>query len=169
MVCSDCQKIQLKKDFELSRFLGTWYEVLRSKNISFEKNDGVYDSYSLNKDSTVKILTGYYDSKKDEAVKFNATAGFNGPNGWAKFAWFIPSGDYRILDTDYNDYVIILSCNRFLCWKYEWVWIMSRQKTPPDSVIQKAFKILQGSFPHYTMNEFHKTVQGDSQKYPTEI
>ena len=162
--------IKLKENFELDKYLGTWYEAYRSKSITFEKNEGVYDKYTLNQDGTVNIFTGYYDDVKDKAETMNGTAGFKGPRGWAKFAWFLPKGDYKIIETDYTSFAIIYSYNKFLCKEFEWIWILTREKIISDELSEKCFQILKERIPHIKKEDFHKTKQNDGIiKYPKEL
>ena len=170
MGSSTSKKIKLKENFELDKYLGTWFEAYRSKSISFEKNEGFYDKYTMNNDGTVNVLTGYYNEIKDSVVTMNGTAGFNGPRGWVKFAWFLPKGDYKILETDYTNFTIIHSFNQFGCLKYEWVWILTREKVISKELSDKCFQILEERIPHLKIENFHKTIQNDGIiKYPKEL
>ena len=44
----------------------------------------------------------------------------------AKFSVFIPAGDYKLFDTDYDNYAIVYSCINLVFKKYHLLWIMSR-------------------------------------------
>jgi hypothetical protein len=40
---------------------------------------------------------------------------------------FIPEADYNVIDTDYNSYAIVHTCNLFLGFKkMEFMWVLTR-------------------------------------------
>ena len=169
MGCTAFKELELMPNFDKKRYMGTWYEALRSKTITFEKNEGFYDHYTLKSNGEVAILTGYYDEKKDKDVTMTGTAGLDKPNGWAKLAWFLPRLDYTILDTDYDNYAIVVSRNTIFCQKKVWIWILTREKNPKQELVDKAFQIYKRSFPESKIEDFHRTVQGGIIKYPKEL
>ena len=169
MVCSVCKNIKLSSNFDQNRYMGIWYEALRSKTIKCEKNDGVFDSYILNENKTVNVLTGYYDSKKNKSITKTGTAGLLSPNGWIKFVWYKPRQDYRVLETDYENFAIVHSCNTFLGCKWEWTWVMTREKNPSPELIDNAFQILKGKIPKSNIQDFYATKQGGNIMYPKEL
>jgi apolipoprotein D and lipocalin family protein len=130
--------------FDLSRYLGTWYEVARLPSW-FEKGlVGVTATYSLRDDGKVKVLNaGYKDSlsgKKKDAV---GKAKFSGQSDVAslKVSFFGPFyGDYIVVALDKENYswTMIASSPDLL-------WILSRtpqmDKTVFDSLIVGAKKL----------------------------
>lgn len=62
-----------------------------------------------------------------------------------KFFFFQPRGNYTVLYTDYNQVSVVFSHQRFLFGLCEirYAWILSRTKTLPPDVIDKAFSILE--------------------------
>ena len=53
--------------------------------------------------------------------------------------------NYNILDTDYDSYAIVYSCSSkfFGLLKSEFLWILTRERNPPTSVIEQATQIIQ--------------------------
>lgn len=52
-----------------------------------------------------------------------------------KFSANEPEAPYWILDTDYDNYSLVFSCATFLAQKFEIVWILSREKTLNEKVV----------------------------------
>jgi lipocalin len=51
---------------------------------------------------------------------------------------FMNSGQYNVLETDYNTYTVIYSCSELpLGFKKEIAWIMSRTKSLDDALVQR--------------------------------
>ena len=74
----------------------------------------------------IELLTGFYDDEKDKAETMEETVRLKTADGWVNFAWFLPNFDYRILETDYETFALIHSCNILLGWKWEWTWVLTR-------------------------------------------
>jgi apolipoprotein D and lipocalin family protein len=50
--------------------------------------------------------------------------------------------NYWVLGTDYENYSVVYSCTDILFAKGEVVWILMRQRFPPQDSIEKAYAIL---------------------------
>lgn len=120
------------RPFELTRFLGKWYEIARldyhyEKNLSF-----VTAEYSLNEDGTVKVVNRGFDAEKGEWEQVEGKAKFTGDEheGELKVSFFGPfwSG-YNVIsiDPEYR-YALIAGENR------DYLWILSRETDIPDDV-----------------------------------
>ena len=54
--------------------------------------------------------------------------------------------NYNIIDTDYTSYAIVYSCNsKLFLFKSELLWILTREKNPPSSVINRAMAIIRAN------------------------
>ena len=113
-------------DFELDRYLGTWYEIARYDH-SFERGlVGVTANYSLRKDGKIKVLnSGYKGSLSGPRSESIGKAKIPNPNIPSKlkvsfFLFFY--ADYFILDLDpdYQWALIGSKGDNFL-------WILSRK------------------------------------------
>lgn len=114
------------KGFDVSRYLGLWYEIARLDH-SFERGlERVQAEYSLNHDGTIRVVNrGFYPPSNQwkEAVGkavFVEDAG----TGRLKVSFFGPFyGSYNIIDLDQKDYAYALVCgpNR------SYLWILSRE------------------------------------------
>ncbi|WP_313368264.1 lipocalin family protein [Sphingobacterium mizutaii] len=124
------------KNFEMGRYLGTWYEIARF-DFSFEKDlDNVSAQYSLNDDGSVKVLNSGYNYKKGKWKKAIGLAKFSDNMHIAelKVSFFGPfySG-YNVIALDEN-YRYALVAGKSL----KYLWILSRTKDIPDG-IKKSF------------------------------
>ena len=121
------------KDFELERYLGSWYEIARLPH-RFERGlEKVRAEYSLNPDGTVKVVnSGVRDG---EARSVTGYAKFKKPDsrtGELRVSFFRPFyGDYRIigLDDEYRHAVVTGSTRDYL-------WILSREPTMPEAQLE---------------------------------
>ena len=110
-------KIPTVSDFELNRYLGTWYEIARlPMKHQPEDSTDISAVYSLNENGTVRVQNRCLDKDKalDEAIA-EATI-VDGPNGKLEVS-FLPEGlrwipftkgDYWVLkiDADYNTVLV---------------------------------------------------------------
>ena len=131
-------------DFEIDRYLGTWYEIARLDH-SFERGlSAVTAHYSLRDDGGVRVVNRGYNAqsgKWDEAI---GKAYFVGASdiGQLKVSFFGPFyGGYNIIELDKSGYQYSLVAGP----DRQYLWILSR--TPhmdPDilqSLVNKANKL----------------------------
>lgn len=127
------------QNFELSRYLGKWYEIARL-DFRFEKDlDHTTAFYSLNKNGTVKVVNRGFDVKKNKWTEANAKAKFRGERsvGALKVSFFGPfySG-YNViaLDEDYR-YALVAGKN------LDYLWILSRSTEIPADVKENFLRV----------------------------
>lgn len=126
-------------NFELSRYLGKWYEVGRTDN-RFEK--GLIKTtaeYSLNADGTVNVLNSGVDVISGRLKRASGTAVFvrNPYEGALKVSFFGPFyGGYNIiaLDQDYSWAIIIGSNPKYF-------WVLSRVAELSPLLKERAIKL----------------------------
>ena len=106
---------------------------------------------------------------RDDETGFDTAAGVakcEGAHCTVKFRWYIPAGDYRVLDTDYSNYAVIYSCTDLLgVAKIEHVWILSRDVELEDRLMNHAKDILRERIPWYDLINLYNTKQGGKCKY----
>ncbi len=127
------------EDFDVNRYLGTWYEVARF-DFRFEKNlDNTSANYTLDKNGNVVVLNSGYNFVKKKWRKADGLAKFRGEKNIAalKVSFFGPfySG-YNVVALDENyQYALIAGKN------LDYLWILSRTKKLPDEVKTEYLKI----------------------------
>jgi lipocalin len=120
---------------EISRYLGTWYEIARYDH-RFERGlVGVTANYSLREDGKIKVLnSGYKDSLDGPRSEAVGKAKIPDPELPSKlkvsFFWFF-YGDYFVmeLDQEYRWALVGSSSDKYL-------WILSRTPHLEDGLYQ---------------------------------
>ncbi len=123
------------KEFNLDRYLGTWYEIARFPH-SFEKGlVGVTATYSMRPDGKIKVLNqGRKESLNGELSSAEGKAKIPDPSepGHLKVSFFwIFYAEYNILelDKDYQYALIGSSSEKYL-------WILSRTPKMDENVFR---------------------------------
>jgi lipocalin len=122
------------QNFELDRYLGTWYEIARFPH-SFEKDlVGVSATYSLRENGKIKVVNaGYKNSLKGayKTITGKAKKAGKPEEGYLKVSFFLFFyADYRILELDTADYQYALVGSG----SENTLWILSRTPEMPESV-----------------------------------
>ena len=134
-------KIPTVSDFELNRYLGTWYEIARlPMKHQPEDSTDISAVYSLNENGTVRVQNRCLDKDQalDEAIA-EATI-VDGPNGKLEVS-FLPEGlrwipftkgDYWVLkiDADYNTVLVGEPDLKYL-------WLLNRDVTLDEATKQE--------------------------------
>ncbi len=133
------QKAKPVENFEVNRYLGTWYEVARF-DFRFEKDlDNTSANYTLDKKGNVIVMNSGYNFVKKKWSKADGLAKFRGDKNIAalKVSFFGPfySG-YNVIALDEN-YQYALIAGKSL----DYLWILSRTKELPDEIKTEYLKI----------------------------
>lgn len=133
--------VKVVNNFELNRYLGTWYEVARLDH-SFERGlEQVTANYSLREDGSVKVINRGFNPEKQKWQESEGKGYFTGPNTRAalKVSFFGPFyGGYNVIELD-KDYQYALVCGP----DKSYLWILSRTPTLSDGVKQKLLNTAQ--------------------------
>ena len=127
--------VQPVRGFDVSRYMGTWYEVARLPN-RFEKGlEQVTATYSQQDDGSVRVVNRGYDIARKEWRGVAGRARFVGEPDVAalKVSFFGPFyGGYNVIDLDPEyRYALVVGPNR------SYLWILSREPSPPAAVIER--------------------------------
>lgn len=123
-------------NFDLNKYLGTWYEIARLDH-SFERGlVSVSAEYTLRNDGGVSVVNRGYDPLKKQWKKASGRAYFvNSINqGFLKVSFFGPFyGSYIIFDLDTRDYQYALVSGP----DKSYLWILARSFQIDESIIKK--------------------------------
>ncbi|UJR23794.1 hypothetical protein I4U23_026771 [Adineta vaga] len=146
-LAKECPKIVTQKVFDVTKYVGLWYEAYRSDIIFEIGSRCVNATYTPNPDGSVAVwnqavnLLGDYTSIRGTARVKNASepaafvVTFDNP---------IQKGDYNVITTNYADYALVYACRTIpiLDVKLEFIWLLSRTKTMAPTVVNELKKIL---------------------------
>lgn len=123
-------------NFELDRYLGTWYEIARLDH-RFERGlTDVTASYSVREDGGVAVLNRGFSTQDNEWDQVEGKAYFveEANVGQLKVSFFGPFyGGYNIIELDQDNYQYSLVCgpNR------SYLWILSRTPTLDEATLDR--------------------------------
>ena len=126
--------VQAVTEFELERYLGTWYEVARLDH-KFERGmSNVTATYSMRDDGGVSVVNRGYKVEKGKWDDATGKAYFIGDAdvGQLKVSFFGPFyGGYNILELDKDDYqyALISGPDR------SYLWILARSPNLSQDVL----------------------------------
>ncbi|MEH6634039.1 MAG: lipocalin family protein [Halioglobus sp.] len=138
------QGIKPVDDFQLDRYLGTWYEIARLDH-SFERGlSRVTADYSIAEDGGVRVLNRGFSQEEQEWNVAQGKAYFVGDDstGHLKVSFFGPFyGSYVIFDLDKTDYQYAFVTS----YSKDYLWFLSRTPTVSDDLLQRFMVAAQSS------------------------
>ncbi len=124
-------------NFDVQRYLGTWYEIARLDHVFERGLDGVTATYTLNDDGSVKVLNRGYRAKKSEWAQAEGVARFVDDDsvGHLKVSFFGPFyASYVVFELDQEDYEYAFVSG----FRNSYLWLLAR--TPQVSAeLQERF------------------------------
>jgi apolipoprotein D and lipocalin family protein len=128
-------------NFEVDKYLGTWYEIARTDN-RFERNcTNVAANYSLREDGGISVINKCFVNAKEKVVTGRAYFKEKQNIGALKVTFFWPFyGKYNIVYLDENYQYAIVDGG-----KKEYLWILSRTKTLDNQTIQMLHEKIKAS------------------------
>ena len=172
-VFRSCLTPEVQQDFKLDAYLGLWYEQRRDKDCSYEHGTCTTASYSMNDDGSIRVLNNDYIEEKSQWSGGIGRATVVDPSkneGYlkVKFVRFQPAGDYKVLETDYENYTVVYTCIGVPhVFNIEYAWILTREANPSEEVMNKALSVLAAKVPKYNISALQSTPQGSACPYST--
>jgi apolipoprotein D and lipocalin family protein len=124
-----CPKVTLQSNFELERYMGTWYEILRTKDANFEKGDCVRATYTLNDTIVLVENSGFFNGTWDSVEGYAYCEEKRSGQCYVKFSEYAPAGDYEVVSTDYENFVVVFSCFSSGVGNWRYAWLLGRTPT----------------------------------------
>ena len=120
-------------NFQVDRYLGTWYEIARLDH-SFERGlTRVTAKYSMREDGGVRVLNRGYAAKDSQWKEAEGKAYFVGrpDQGFLKVSFFGPFyGSYVIFELDREQYSYALVCGP----DKSYLWLLARSPRIDEAV-----------------------------------
>ena len=167
-IYGSCQEPEVQQNFDLNRYLGLWYESRRDTDCAYESGICVTASYSMNADGTVRVRNNEWMEETNEWSGGTGQAFEVDPSkdeGYlkVKFGRFIPAGDYKILETDYDNYTVVYGCSGIPnTYNIEYAWILTRDANPSQAIVDKGLEVIRTKIPTYNMSALYATPTGDA-------
>lgn len=124
------------KNFDVERYIGTWYEIARLDH-SFERGlNNISATYTLRDDGGIDVLNKGFDKKKNIWKEAKGKAYFVSEKtvGSLKVSFFGPFyGGYNVivLDQEHYSYAMVCGPDR------SYFWILAREKSLDQSILNK--------------------------------
>ena len=157
--------IEPVKGFEVDRYLGKWYEIVRLDH-SFERGlSNVSAEYSIRDDGNLRVLNRGYNDNKKQWSDAEGVAKFLGASdvGSLKVSFFGPFyGGYNIIELDKENYQYAMIAGN----DRSYLWILSRTpKLAPDIKSQLIDRAASLGFPvEQFIDVKHNSTQMSSDK-----
>jgi apolipoprotein D and lipocalin family protein len=122
--------------FDLSRYLGTWYEIVRLDH-TFERGlDNVSATYTLRSDGGVDVLNKGYNPAAKQWKQARGKAYFVGDTNTAslKVSFFGPFyGGYNVMALDKENYSYAMVCGP----NTNYLWVLARAPDLPEGTLTR--------------------------------
>lgn len=143
------------KNFDITKYLGKWYEIARLE-YRFERHlEHVTAEYSLNTNGTVKVDNRGFDEVKRKWKRSVGKAKFVNDNSVAAlkvsfFLFFYAGYNVIALDSNYQ-YALVAGSN------LNYLWLLSREKDIPENIKQDYLSLAAQT--GYAVDKLHWTRQ----------
>ncbi|RUS83608.1 hypothetical protein EGW08_008627 [Elysia chlorotica] len=134
-----CPKVQAQATLDVQKYLGDWFEILAFPFL-LESGKCSRATYSLKQDGHIQV---YNRGVQKDGKQFSAVGDAFAPNAsepaklLVKFSNSSPYANYWVVDTDYDTYTLIFSCEPLTGLAHvNFAWILARNRTLDASVVQ---------------------------------
>ncbi|XP_077295531.1 apolipoprotein D-like isoform X2 [Arctopsyche grandis] len=143
-----CPNISVKNPFDVSQYVGTWYEAEKYFAIFELGGKCITATYTPIASGGVKVFNRQLNIKTNQVRTIEGTATLAGAANEGKLSVVFPSipfgraAPYWVLDTDYTNYAVVYSCTDFFIFHTDIVWILTRAQNPPATVMGAAYSVM---------------------------
>ncbi|XP_026822777.1 apolipoprotein D-like [Rhopalosiphum maidis] len=143
-----CPDFDSQPDFDMNRYLGTWYEAEHYVNIFEIGTRCVKTNYTKAVDGRYlvsnEIMNRFTGVKRvlDGEIRLIVKGAESKMNVKYTTLPISYSTEQMILETDYDSFAVVWSCSSYGVANTQNAWIMTREKLAPGTVMQKAYGVL---------------------------
>ena len=124
--------------------MGLWYEIYKDPKMIWEVNGSCTTAeYTLNEDGSIKVLNSMVKDGNRQSAEGVAECDPNGTGACEVSFYSSFWGPYLVLDTDYVTYTLIYGCTDIYVASYSNIWILARERTLDDQIIEKLKTVVQ--------------------------
>ena len=155
----NCPGANQIEDFTKEKIAGVWYIQKQLKYLQLYSKHCQTAEYTLRNDGKLNSLNYQYDIQDKKEYQTAGIVDFtsNSKGTISKSFWSI-LGDFQILDTDYDNYMIVYSCRSALIFHLKFAFILTREKNPSEETIDTYFSKLKSKIKSFNEKKFKKIV-----------
>ncbi|XP_015788931.1 apolipoprotein D-like [Tetranychus urticae] len=133
------QTTEIEGGFNLTQYLGKWYEIKRTGLVFEFGQRCVKAEYKLDSDGNVAVNNSGVNLVNFEVYSVGTAKPGTQSNVFAvTFFPLSPSSQYWIVDTDYETYSLVVSCNDVLgLFNLKDAWILSRKPKLDEEIVKR--------------------------------
>ncbi|XP_071800068.1 apolipoprotein D-like [Asterias amurensis] len=140
-----CPTVEVMNDFNITAYFGRWFEILRFENTEFEEGyKCIHADYSARDDGLVNVVNFATHENNGVSRSLEGFAFAPNPKAPAKLEMNLGSsyfiGDFWVLDTDYENFAMVHSCDNYFFFNYQLNWLLSRTQTLETGDVQDALR-----------------------------
>ncbi|KYQ55590.1 Apolipoprotein D [Trachymyrmex zeteki] len=136
-------------NFNRQRFMGIWYEAERYFQLSEVVSRCVMSNYTRGADGKYRVsneVTNRFTGVKRILEGEIKPAASKSEEGKLQVKYttvpLTPETKYSVLETDYDSYAVLWSCQGIGPVHAQNAWVMTRERVPSGKVLQKAYGVL---------------------------
>ncbi|KPJ09407.1 Apolipoprotein D [Papilio machaon] len=144
-----CPDYQPMANFNMNRFLGTWYEAERYFTVSELGSRCVTTKYESTPEGRILVSNEITNAMTGMKRVLDGHLQMIGREGEGrmivKYATLpVPyDTEFSVLDTDYDTYAVMWSCSGIGPVHIQNAWVLTRERLAPQMVMQKAYTALE--------------------------
>ncbi|KZC05232.1 PREDICTED: apolipoprotein D-like [Dufourea novaeangliae] len=143
-----CPEYVPMANFDMSKFLGVWFEAERYFQLTEVVSRCVMANYTLSPDGKFRVsneVTNRFTGIKrvvEGEIKKAASKAEEGKLIVKYTIPLTPETKYSVLETDYKNYAVMWSCSGIGPFHTQNAWVMTRERLAPGTVLQQAYAVL---------------------------